>query len=288
MKKTIFILAVILMLVLTGCTLNEAEEKEVVNDEEEAMDLVVEYNDQFDKTIIIIMPVFEYESDLSSKSLLNNFLSKISKFNKEVKELEKTLEEVNKLEFENKEEFVSINKEFLDIAKKITAGYSEMLHYELDFMKQSVLEQKENKIEDLMDAVYNCRCAEVDCDSYKESSLEFMESSIEIFRKIRTKYGLRSFDKIIGSWTKEKEISEKHWPELIRQSKRYGDRCYKINEEYNEYLNELDQVDYITEEEIADDISEKWVIPITDLVTEWDQSALKLNKIKVKMGFELI
>ena len=281
-------LVVVSILVLAGCASNNVSDENKAEEklsQEETHNLVVKYVNQQDALLVLVRSITDYENNIASKSMIRNALNKISKFNKEVKELEKALDEIKEFEFEKKEEFVSTNKEFIELLKKIAAKHSEAYNFESDGADYLSLVQKEDKLEELMNAIYNCGCGELDCDSYKETSMKFLDSSIKMFKNINSKYGVETFGRMAENLAKEKEISEKHLPGLIRKSKEYGAaKCYKINDEYAEYLNELEQVDEVTDAEVEDEVSEKFLIPIENLLTEWDQSAIQVDNLIAEVG----
>jgi len=294
MRKTIFVLAVLLMFVFAGCgsqvNVNESKDSNTeVNDGEENQDFVVEYVDQFDKLLVQIRAIADYESNSASKQLVQNVLNKVSKVNTEFRELEESLDKVDqKSDFEQKEKFVSVNKEFIQLLKKIVNTYSELYNYELDWAKYWE-SQEDYNLEDLAKAIYNCGCSEFDCDSYKESYLKAVSSATEIFKAMGSKYNLEVFDRLVEYLIKEKQVSEKYLPELIDKSERYSAaRCYKLNDDYIEYWNALEQIEEVPDSDVEKAADEKWFVPINNLLTEWDASALQIDKLKVEMGFELI
>ena len=142
------------------------------------------------------------------------------------------------------------------------------------------LDEKENKIEDLLQAIVNCRCGTVDCNEYMDSSMEFMDSSIKIFEKIRDDYNLESFGGIVETWTQEKAAAEKHWPDLIKNSERYGiKKCYNIDKDYAKYLNDLDKIDVMIEGDVIDDVSEEWTISLMNLADKMEEKAHDVDDV---------
>lgn len=296
MKNTIFAVMVLAMLVMPGCNLqannNAANSASAAKASAEdaggkAAELVQLCNGQADRLMLIMQPILGYEANIASKLLLRNALDRISEFSQKAKEMEKTLGEIEKAGLSGKEDYapyISKNRELLNTAKLIVEKYSELYNYELDMMEQKESGQKNNKMEDLHNAIVNCRCDEVDCNAYMSSSLNFIDDSIAVFRRIESKYGLKIFGTAAEEWSQDREIVQKHWPGLIKKSESYGDRCYRINDAYSQYLNDLDSVKRQTESEIADAVSSKWLLSIMNLAAQIDQ--LKADVDDARKGVE--
>jgi PBP1b-binding outer membrane lipoprotein LpoB len=284
MKNKIIAVVLMLALLTAGCVV-EAEDRnaEAVDNEEleaDAAAMLNECNEQVDKMMALVLPILEYEANSASKLLTKNALDNIAKFNQRVKEVEKTLDETEGIEFTGKKKYISANRELVRITKEMVAMYSELYSFNLELEEKETLAQKNDKSEDLHNAIVNCRCNEVDCISYSESSLKFMDDSIKIFRKIESKYGLEIFGSAADEWAKDKEIAENHWPGLIKKASTYGDKCYKINDAYSRYLNDFDSVERATENEIADAVSSKWLLSMMNLASEMTQAGVDVDSAR--------
>jgi tetratricopeptide (TPR) repeat protein len=279
MKKIMFVMFAVLIVALAGCgkqAENAAEAKNGEVNEADSSDVVGEYFDQLDRLLVQVRSITDYDTHVSSKSLLKNVLGKISQTEAKFKALKETLGK------SDDKKFVSVNTEFIELLQKVVDKHEELYEFELDWAEYAS-EEDQSRLEDLMVAIYSCNCGQLDCDSYKESTMEFIDSTIERLGRMKTQYGLEMLERAVQIWTKEKEVSEKHLPGLIEMSKRYGAAsCYKLNDDYAEYLNELEQIEEITEDEIDSALAEKWFVPINNLSEEWDEQALEVDKFRAE------
>jgi len=283
MKKILIIFA---LLLLTGCT---AILEELEGADSQADGLVDSTLDRLNDVIIARNAVEDFDSDNPTKATLTGGLKQAAIFNQKVKELEGKLDLLEKMEFDHKEDFISVYREYIKSNKKIVAVYSELYRYELDYLEQDTLEQEKDKLQDLSNAIQNCRCRELNCEMYYEDSLEYLGGSIEVFERMRDKYGLTVYQEVVDTWSEEKDLYEKYTPELITKSENYGIRnCYKIQDDYNDFLREIESVESTTGNAITDAISEKWVVPIMEVYPELNRLADEIDIIHHNMGYEVI
>lgn len=197
---------------------------------------------------------------------LKSTLTKIGTYYDTVEEFEDYLSTMNN------QELVTLTKEYLELSKDSIELNEEYYLFLIDDLKHtSIMNQKDYSI-DLLNGIYNCRCDSVDCDFYYQSTLDYYNKSIEAYDDISRTYNLDSYNIMSSSFEKELVVLKDDIPSLVRDSEKYGEtNCYKINDEYNDFLGKLDEIEYITDDAYWDEIDSKWIVPINELSFEAEQ-----------------
>ena len=282
MKKTIITWLILCILFFSGCTAEGGSPAEA-DDEDQIVDLMNTISYHLDRMDVVTGLILDIDIGSATKSMLNNALSRVDEFEKEASAMESALDELETYDFEGKENVIFSYREITRLSKKLVGGITEYYSYELDFIEQQTIAQKKDKIESLSDAIYNCRCKKVDCETLQKSSLEYIDESVAIFKRMKAKYGLQSFGQVIETWTKEGEVYREFWPDLIKKSAKYEDRCWDINDEYSEFLAALEPIEEISENEIEDDIASKWLVPIENTIEEMGNLGVEMDKFLMEM-----
>ena len=281
MKNKILALMFMVMLLATGCAVEADESFEENSESDDNIRGMIDIcNEQADKILAIVLPILDYEANSASRLLVNNALDRIAQFNQRIKELEATLDELENADFAGKENYISKNRELVKVLKELVAEYGGLYNFDLELKEKDSIWEKKDKTDDLHNAIVNCRCGEFDCGAYMDSTLEYMEESVKIFTRIKEKYGLEAFGKAADEWAKDMEIAERHWPGLISKSESYGDRCYRINDAYSRYVSEFDSVERVTESEIEDALSRKWLLSLMNLAADLDELSVDIDSAR--------
>lgn len=261
-------------------TANEEQEIE----EQEIVDLIEKAEYHLKRIDVLTDLILETDANTESKPMINNILSKVDEFNSEVQKMESVLDKLDKYDFEGKDEFLRIFREIARLSKGIVAKVAEFYRYNLKTLEQETLSQKNNKIEELATAVYSCGCKSADCNAYYETTMDFMDDSIEIFAEIQETYNLESYEQIVNTWAEEKKVYEEHFPDLIEKSERYADKCWRINDYYNELVADLEAIEVASENEVNDEITSKWIVPVENLAGELGNLGVEMENFLESMG----
>jgi len=249
------------------------------NNEQEIVDLIEKAEYRLKRIDVLTDLILETEANTETKPMINNILSKVDEFNSEVQKMESVLDKLEKYDFEGKDDFLRIFREIARLSKEIVAKVAEFYRYRLKTLEQETLSQKNNKIEELATAVYSCGCKSADCNAYYESTMEFMDDSIEIFTEIQETYNLESYRQIVNTWAEEKKVYEEHFPKLIEKSERYADKCWRINDYYNELVADLEAIETASENEVNDEITAKWIVPVENLAGEMGNLGVEIDSV---------
>ncbi len=281
-KKTIITGMLICILFFSGCVA-EGNSPAEADDEDQIVDLMNTISYHLDRMDVVTSLILDVDIGSATKSMLNNAIKRVDEFEKEVSAMESALGKLEAYDFNEKENVIFSYMEIIRLSKNLVGDIIEYYNYELDFLEQQTIGQKKDKIESLSDAIYNCRCGKVDCEALQKSSLEYIDESVAIFKRMKSKYGLQSFGQVIDTWTKEGEVYREFWPDLIKRSAKYEDRCWDINDEYSEFLAEMELIDEIAGNEIEDDIAAKWFVPIENTIEEMGNLGVEMDQFLMEM-----